>query len=348
MKVLKKILIIIIVLFLVLLLSFNLYNFVCIKILKQDLATINGYAILEVVSGSMEPTIHVGDMIVIDTKEKEFKEDDIITFYDENKAFVTHRIIKMLEDDQVITKGDNKNNSEDEPIATSSIVGKYLFKIDGAGIIMTSLKSPFTMGMILICGLLICILVSTDRHGNPILEGDEKEFQEYLNSKKENEKKMVSVKEESSETPSKKKTGTTKKTTTKKKATESKETTKPKKETDSKSKTTKTNSKTKTSTSSKKTSSTPKKTSKVKVEAKKVSPVASTKSKNTKTVPKTKDSKTSTKTKTKEAKKKVSNTTKKETKTVNKKSTTKTKKETSVTPEKKKTTTKKTTSSKKK
>lgn len=189
MKKVKKILFTIVTVILVILLAYNIYNFIMIKVLKHDVATVNGYAMLEVVSGSMKPTINVGDMIIINTKDKNYKENDIITYYDNNHNLITHRIIK-INDTEIVTKGDN-NNTEDEAIYSKEIIGKYVTKLENLGIILSSLKSPFTMIMILIIGILICILTSIDKDGNPILEEDEKEFQKFLTKK---EKKEVTKK----------------------------------------------------------------------------------------------------------------------------------------------------------
>lgn len=192
-KKVKKVLFIIITLILVLVLAFNIYNFVSIKILKKDFASIKGYAILEVVSGSMEPTIKVGDLIVIDTKVQKYKEQDIVTFRDVSGSFVTHRIIS-LDKDKMITKGDN-NNTKDEALSTKNIVGKYVFKISGVGLILSSLKSPFVLVMVLLIGILVCYLISTDKNGKPLLEDDElNEFIEFQKSKEE--KKDVKNKKE--------------------------------------------------------------------------------------------------------------------------------------------------------
>ena len=187
MKVVKKILIIILTIVLTIVLSFNLYNFISINILHKDLADINGYAILEVVSGSMEPTIKIGDLIIINTKEKDYKKDDIVTFYDVNGSFVTHRIIS-INDKVMVTKGDN-NNTIDEEISVDNIVGEYVLKINGGGKILSSFKNPFVMVMILLIGVLACFLISTDKDGNPILTDEEKEFMEFKEYKKNKSKK---------------------------------------------------------------------------------------------------------------------------------------------------------------
>lgn len=191
MKVFKRIIFIIFSILVTIILAYNIYNFVSINILKKNFTTVVGYGMLEVVSGSMEPTILKGDIIVIDTDVKKYKVGDIVTFYDSEGSFVTHRIISIVEN-QVITQGDN-NNTEDDAIFMNDIVGKYKFKIRGGGVILAALKSPLTMIMILIIGILVCIFFSTDKNGNPILDEEEKEyleFQAYLKEKKKNNSKL--------------------------------------------------------------------------------------------------------------------------------------------------------------
>lgn len=186
MKIIKKIVVTFITIILIILLSFNVYNFFSINILGKDVATVNGYAILEVITGSMEPTIHVGDLIIIDTKCENYSEGDIITFYDVDNSFVTHRIVSINED-RMVTKGDN-NNTEDESLSTNRILGKYVMKINGFGKFTAALKNPLTLIMILLIGIMVCFLVSTDKQGNPILTEEELEFIKYKEEKKKKEK----------------------------------------------------------------------------------------------------------------------------------------------------------------
>lgn len=187
MKLLKKILLTFITVFVVLLVTFNVYNFVSIKLLHKDLALVNGYAVLEVISGSMEPTIKIGDLIVINTNEEKYGLGDIITFRDINGSFVTHRIIN-IEDNVMVTQGD-ANDSPDEEMSVSSIVGKYEMRIPGAGKLMTSLKNPLVMVLILAIGIIICFLASTDDELNPVdLTEEEKEFLEYKKNKEQSKK----------------------------------------------------------------------------------------------------------------------------------------------------------------
>lgn len=181
MKKAKKVGLGVLIVLLGILFMYNIYSFVSVRILKHDFATFGGYAVLEVVSGSMEPAIKPGDMIIINTKDNSYKKGDIVTFRDESN-FVTHRIVS-INDEEIVTKGDS-NNAEDKAITKKNVVGKYVAKISNAGRILSSFKSPLTMVMIFIIGILVCIFISLDNEDNPILDEEEKEFREYLEKKK--------------------------------------------------------------------------------------------------------------------------------------------------------------------
>lgn len=133
----------------------------------------------------MEPTLDIGDIIIIDTKIKEYKKGDIVTYRDTDGTFVTHRIIS-LRNQEMITKGDN-NNTQDKPADVKQLVGKYVFRIKKGQKIFSSLKNPFVIFLIFVNGILFSIFVSIDAHGNIKLDEEEKEyieFKEYLNKKK--------------------------------------------------------------------------------------------------------------------------------------------------------------------
>ncbi len=99
-----------------------IYYFVQIKIVNKPYANIFGYTFFEVATGSMEPTIDVGDVIIVKITN-EVNENDIIVCNKDN-AFITHRLIK-IEEDNFITKGD-ANNTEDEPMQKSDLIGKVV------------------------------------------------------------------------------------------------------------------------------------------------------------------------------------------------------------------------------
>ncbi len=183
MNAVKKIVGTIIMLLLVFTLFINISNYIQVKILHKNIATINGYAFLEVVSGSMEPVLNVGDLVVVNTKDKEIDENDVVTYSSSNGSFVTHRVIENL-DSGLITKGDANNAKDKDIVKSENVIGKYIFKIPHFGILISSLQNPLTLILILIIGIIICILASTDKNGVPKdITEEEKKFLEYREKK---------------------------------------------------------------------------------------------------------------------------------------------------------------------
>lgn len=83
-----------------------------------------GYTTLIVGSGSMQPELMVGDVIIIKECDN-YNKNDIITFNVDNEYLVTHRIIEKNED-HYITKGDNNNSADERIVLEESIEGKLI------------------------------------------------------------------------------------------------------------------------------------------------------------------------------------------------------------------------------
>lgn len=183
MNAVKKVVEAAIMLLVVFTLFINISNYVQIKILHKNIADFYGYAFLEVVSGSMEPTINVGDLVIINTRDKEVAEHDVVTFTDASGSFVTHRVSESVESG-LITKGDANNAKDEDIVKTENVVGKYAFRIPYFGVIIHSLQNPLTLMLILIIGIIICILASVDKDGIPKdITQEEKEFLELREKK---------------------------------------------------------------------------------------------------------------------------------------------------------------------
>ncbi len=182
MKRIKKVFLLILTILLSLLILYNLYNVINLKILKKDLTFIQGYALLEVMSRSMEPTILKNDFIVINKNDKEYKKGDIITFYDNKGMLVTHRIIDVKKS-HVITQGDH-NKTEDGLLSKKKIVGKYSFRIKGAGKVIALLKNPVVAIIIIILIILISMMQSENQ---VMLEENDQVYQEFLKYKNKKE-----------------------------------------------------------------------------------------------------------------------------------------------------------------
>ena len=107
-------------------------------------------------SGSMEPTLHVGSVCFVNTKIKyeDIKVNDIIAFKSKIGMRVTHRVVSVSEDG-FETKGD-ANESKDGPIITKDeYMGKTIFSIPNAGVVVKFIQKP--IGLIM-TGILILII----------------------------------------------------------------------------------------------------------------------------------------------------------------------------------------------
>lgn len=105
-----------------------------------------------VLSGSMEPDISVGDLLVV-SKRESYEVGDVVV-YQSGKIAVTHRIVSISEN-EVITRGD-ANNTEDEPITPGQIKGEVTLIIPYMGFAVNAIKTP--IGTICIIALAIFML----------------------------------------------------------------------------------------------------------------------------------------------------------------------------------------------
>src|SRR5699024_7431292 len=89
-----------------------------------------GYQLKTVLSGSMEPGIQTGSVIVVKPggDMTRFKEKDIITFMDEEEHVITHRVIEVVESGEHTiyhTKGDNNDAADREPVLSDNVLAAY-------------------------------------------------------------------------------------------------------------------------------------------------------------------------------------------------------------------------------
>lgn len=131
---------------------------------KDRIPSILGFQNYIVLSGSMEPTLNIGDIVFI-KKTDEINEEDIISFK-VNNSIVTHRVISIIKNEdnkiQYITKGDNNNGADDESIFKEDILGKYVFKIGKLGNIILFLKTKSGMVILILMFLLLILFTNTN------------------------------------------------------------------------------------------------------------------------------------------------------------------------------------------
>lgn len=132
-------------------LAIGIYYIIQIKVLNKEYANVFGYTFFEVATGSMYPTIEVGDVVIVKLTN-DTKENDIIV-YKEGKDIITHRLIRK-ENDTLITKGD-ANNSVDKSIMKQQVLGQVIYILPEVGIWRKILLTPQILGLITIVVLLL-------------------------------------------------------------------------------------------------------------------------------------------------------------------------------------------------
>ncbi len=87
---------------------------------------------IAIATGSMEPELYVGDVAVIKKcKANDVEEGDIIEYQMEGYT-VIHRIKSKTQKNgqfTFITKGDNNNTEDSEPVSEEQLIGKVIFKV---------------------------------------------------------------------------------------------------------------------------------------------------------------------------------------------------------------------------
>jgi len=96
-----------------------------------------------IATGSMEPYINVGDVIIVDKSNVDMIiKGDIIQFKRED-IFISHRVIEVLEKEGeklYRTKGDNNSASDLELVYSTQIQGKVVATVPKVGWITLFLK----------------------------------------------------------------------------------------------------------------------------------------------------------------------------------------------------------------
>ena len=110
-----------------------------------------GYGASVVLSGSMEPTLSVGDLLIV--REAEHYEVGDIVVYQSGTIPVVHKIVSM-DEETVVTRGD-ANNTNDEPFPVTALKGKVIRVIPKVGYGVWALKSPAAVVILLMAAVLL-------------------------------------------------------------------------------------------------------------------------------------------------------------------------------------------------
>ena len=137
--------------------------FVAGSFLANPELTLNGrFKTFITQSGSMVPTIQVGDLIFVDTtvKRQPFS-GEIITFKDKEGHTVTHRVVHVEgKDNQIFftTKGDNNEDIDPDKITKENVIGFYKARLPYIGYLVVYLRKPAGLILLLLIPVILTAL----------------------------------------------------------------------------------------------------------------------------------------------------------------------------------------------
>lgn len=125
---------------------------------KDEVPRLGGYFPLIVLTDSMYPEIHAGDLIICHQGDAdELEAGDIIAFYDpagNGTTIVTHRIESITEGAdgaEITTKGDANNVADAKAVPEEDVVGEYLWRIPNLGNVAMFMQTS--------TGLIVCVVL---------------------------------------------------------------------------------------------------------------------------------------------------------------------------------------------
>lgn len=120
-----------------------------------------GFRVFTVVSGSMEPTYNIGDLIYVKSVDPSSVEvGDPITFVlNEELVVATHRVVAIDNENQCFyTKGD-ANETIDEPVHFNNVIGVPRFSIPWLGYVSDYVQHPPGLYIAIVVGAALVIAV---------------------------------------------------------------------------------------------------------------------------------------------------------------------------------------------
>ena len=132
--------------------SVFLYLLVLVFGVSIAMVLIFGFRLYCIQTGSMEPSYPVGMMIVVEPVDFDRLDvGDVITFAKDSDTVVTHRIVEIDREQQLITtKGDNNNVQDGAPVSYRNVVGRVKFGVRWIGYFILILNTNFGKWMLAI------------------------------------------------------------------------------------------------------------------------------------------------------------------------------------------------------
>jgi len=137
--------------FVALIVGINVYAFNASRVAGDAIPMPFGVGLTVVLSGSMEPELSVGDLLVV-VRQDSYAIDEVVVFQ-EGRIGVVHRIIEM--DGTTVTTQGDANNAPDEPMDISRVKGKVVLAIPLIGHVVNMIKTPVATVVILAAAIFL-------------------------------------------------------------------------------------------------------------------------------------------------------------------------------------------------
>jgi signal peptidase len=130
-------------------------------LLLVHLEVINGYELRIVQSGSMEPTISTGSLVLVQAQER-YAVDDIVTFRTGERDGIptTHRIVADgLRSGELVytTKGDANEEADLEPVTQREIIGRVIVSAPYLGYLLDFARQPLGFMLLIVLPALLIV-----------------------------------------------------------------------------------------------------------------------------------------------------------------------------------------------
>lgn len=162
-NILKRKINILIYIILIPILIYNISLIIQAVIKTSETPNFLGIKTYVIISGSMEPNLQIGDIVIVKkVAQNELKQGDIIS-YRQGQSVITHRIAEVIDKEGEVeykTKGDNNNAEDSGIISYEMIEGKVVKHISQIGKIAIILQKKGTIIFIILI-LYIYILYSS-------------------------------------------------------------------------------------------------------------------------------------------------------------------------------------------
>lgn len=121
-----------------------------------------GLQVFNVISGSMEPTYSVGDLLCVKEVDPDSVQvGDSITFVlNENLVVATHRVIQIDGENRYFyTKGDANSTADAAPVHFNNLIGVPVFSLPLLGYVSAYIQNPPGIYVAIVFGILLIVAV---------------------------------------------------------------------------------------------------------------------------------------------------------------------------------------------